>query len=147
MSKSKPFTAEQIQLLSQNPYTHNVTPNRINFTIAFKEFFYEQTKDPAMTTKKILAKAGYDPSFFHKNNLDQIRRNILHEATSPEGFKSPRGLSTAEKIAQFAEQDLSKQETDATIKQLQERIVHLEYQVEFLKKTASVRNRSRSTED
>lgn len=134
MARKVPFTPEQIQALSQNPYTHAVSAARISFTLAFKEFFCEQSRIPGMTTKKIFLKAGYDPSWFSKSTLDAIRRTILKEASSPEGLKPPRGLSYAERSALFAKQDLSKQRTDATIRQLQERIVHLEQQIEFLKK-------------
>ena len=55
-------------------------------------------------------------------------------AKSPEGFKDPRGLSNIEKTKQFAQKDLSKQNTDQAVKELQDRIVHLESQLEFLKK-------------
>ena len=38
----------------------------------------------------------------------------------------------------FEAKDLSTQKTDASIKELQERIVHLEKQVEFLKKISNI---------
>lgn len=41
MSRKVKFTEEQINLLSQNPYTHLVNKNRIVFTLEFKEFFVE----------------------------------------------------------------------------------------------------------
>lgn len=140
MPRNNPYTDEQIRILSQNPYTHAVSENRISFTIEFKQFFYEQTRIPGMTTKKILLTAGYNPDWFIKSNLDGIRRSILNEAKSPTGFKTPRGLSNADKTAQFAAKDLAKQKTDASIKELQERIVHLEQQIEFLKKTQHTRD-------
>lgn len=140
MDKKVPFTPEQIEALKGNPYTHSVTGMRISFTLAFKEFFYEKSKIPGMTTQKILREAGYNPAWFSRSALDQLRRRIRAEASSPEGFKSPRGLSSAEKTAQFAARDLSKQKTDSTIKQLQDRIVHLEQQIEFLKKISHLRH-------
>ena len=60
MARTKPFTPEQIQSLEANVYTHHVTPNRIVFTVAFKEFFAAQAAIPGMTTQKILKAAGYD---------------------------------------------------------------------------------------
>lgn len=142
MARKTPFTEEQIQVLRQNPYTHSVTPARISFTLAFKQMFYEQTRVPGMTTKKILLKAGYNPDWFTRESLDQLRRHILQQAASPQGLRPPRGLSSAERTALFEKQDLSKQRTDTTIKQLQERIVHLEQQVEFLKKISHLRNQT-----
>ncbi len=67
-----------------------------------------------------------------------LRRRILEEADSERGLRAPRGLSTAEQIAAFESKNLSKQKTEASIKELQERIVHLEKQVEFLKKTSNI---------
>ena len=143
MAKKKPYTNEQVQILSQNPYTHSVTPNRLVFTVAFKKFFVEQTKISGMTTKKILLAAGYNPEFFEKGALDAIRYTILKEANSPEGFHAPRGLSDTEKSALFASKDLSKQNTDVSMKELQNRIVHLEQQIAFLKKISHVRRQNR----
>lgn len=59
---------------------------------------------------------------------------ILDEADSERGLRPPRGLSTEQQLAAFEAKDLSAQKTDASIKELQERIVYLEKQVEFLKK-------------
>ena len=146
MSRKNPFTQEQIQILSQNPYTHAVSPHRIAFTIEFKNFFVEQVNIPGMTTKKIFLKAGYDLDLFSQGALDGIRRTILNEASSPEGFKPGRGLSHAEKAAQFAAKDLSRQNTDVSIKELQDRIVHLEQQIEFLKKISHIRNQTENAE-
>lgn len=139
MARKNPYTDEQIQKLSQNPYTHAVSPHRVSFTIEFKKFFTEQANIPGMTTKKIFLAAGYDLDCFSKESLDSIRRTILTEANSPEGFKAGRGLSHAEKAAQFAAKDLAKQSTDASIKEMQERIVHLEQQINFLKKISHIR--------
>lgn len=140
MPKTIPFTQEQMERLKENVYTYCVTENRITFTVAFKEFFAQQAAIPGMTTKKIMRAAGYDPDFFSRTSLDGIRKRILHEAASPDGFKSPRGLSSAEKTAQFAAKDLSKQRMNTSLKELQERVVHLEYQIEFLKKISHIRS-------
>ena len=144
MARKIPFTEEQVRILSQNPYTHSVTPKTITFTLAFKQMFYEQTKVPGMSTTKIFIKAGYDPTWFTRPFFDSVRGHILKQAASPEGLKPPRGLSSAEKTALFEQQDLSKQKTDITIKQLQERIVHLENQIEFLKKISHLKNQAKN---
>lgn len=142
MARKTPYTDEQIQILSQNPYTHAVSPHRVAFTIEFKKFFVEQTRITGMTTKKIFLAAGYDPDLFTKGALDGIRRTIFNEAKSSEGFKPGRGLSCAEKTAQFAAKDLARQSTEASIKELQDRIVHLEHQIAFLKKTHHIREQA-----
>ena len=147
MPKSIPFTQEQIRILEENIYTHHVTRNGIVFTVAFKEFFAEQAALPGMTTKEIMRAAGYDPDFFPRASLDSLRRRILQEAASPEGFKSPRGLSSGERTAQFAAKDLAKQRADTSIKELQERVVHLEQQIEFLKKISHIRSNPKRIEE
>ena len=123
-----------MELLAQNPYTHVATSQRGVFTLEFKEFFVDQVKNHKLSTTKILKAAGYDPSFFTKSALDSIRRHILLEAASPEGLKPPRGLSQTEQTKAYAEKNLDAQRISTTIKEMQKRIVHLEQQVEFLKK-------------
>ena len=141
MSKTIPFTEEQIRILEENPYTHHAAAHSIVFTVAFKEFFVQQMSLPGMTTRKIMQAAGYDPSFFTRDSLDTLRKRIRREASSPQGFSAPRGLSSEERIKQFAEKDLARQRTETTLREMQEHIVQLEYQLEFLKKTLQVRFR------
>jgi hypothetical protein len=139
MGNKKPtYTEEQIRILEQNPYTHNVTPYKISFTLEFKEFFISQVNVPGMTSKKIFKAAGYDPKIFSEAMITNARRAILSEASSPEGLKPPRGLSSAEKTAAFAKKDLDAQRASTSIKELQNRVVHLEQQIEFLKKISNI---------
>ncbi len=140
MSRKVKFTEEQINLLSQNPYTHFVNENKIVFTLEFKEFFFEQMKIKGMTTPKILRAAGYDTTLFSRSNLDSIRKAIRNQGESPTGLQPPRGLTTSEKTAQFAAKNLEKQKQEKSIRELQERVVHLEQQIEFLKKISHIRN-------
>ncbi len=139
----KTYTQEQVQQLKANPYTHSVNENRITFTLEFKQFFVEQLEKPGMTTKMIMRAAGYDPDIFSKTTLDRIRIRIRREAASPEGLHPPRGLSEEEKAAQFAAKELSKQQTEKTIKEMQERIVKLEAEITFLKKISAIRKQSK----
>ena len=137
-TKKVTYTEEQIRILEQNPYTHSVTPYKFTVTLEFKEFFMSLVHQPKMTTPKILKAAGYDPKMFSKSVLDHMRITILAEAASETGLKPPRGLSQAERTAAFAKKDLESQKTSTSIKELQNRIVHLEQQVEFLKKISNV---------
>ena len=130
----KPFTEEQLKELRMNPYTHSVTPKVIKFTVEFKEFLYNELKKEGMTTRKVFEAAGYNTEWFTKQTLDSVRRTVRKEAESPTGFKPPTGLSSRKKTELFQQKDLSKQKTDQSIKELQERIVNLEQQLEFLKK-------------
>ena len=42
MGTRKKFTAEEIQVLSANPYTLTITENRISFTVKAKQIILEQ---------------------------------------------------------------------------------------------------------
>lgn len=142
MARKNKFTEAQIEALKGNPFTHSVNAGRIVFTLEFKQFFYDQTRIPGMTTSKIMRAAGYDPEWFSKDNLSAIRQRIKTQAESPEGFKEPRGMTSAERTAAFAAKDLTRQSTDKTIREMQDRIVHLEAQIEFLKKISRIRNQT-----
>ena len=138
MSKKIPFTEEQIRVLELNPYTYSVDSNRITFTLEFKKFFVDQIRNHQKTTPEVLKSAGYDPSWFAQGCKSSLRKRILKEADSERGLRPPRGLSTEQRIAAFEAKDLSMQRTDTSIKELQERIVYLEKQVEFLKKISNI---------
>ena len=138
MGRKVPFTEEQIFILEQNKYTHSVTPDRLVFTLEFKQFFVDQVRNHNNKTPAILRAAGYDTSFFGRRNLDKIREQILHEAASEKGLRPPKGLSIQDRIAAFEAKNLALQETEVSIKEMQERIVHLERQIEFLKKISKL---------
>lgn len=140
MSRKISFTDEQVAILAQNPYTHFVSNYQIVFSLEFKKFFAEQMAIPRMTAPKIFRMAGYDTDIILKPVMDRFRITVRHELASGTGLKAPRGLSPAEKKAAFAAKDLSKQRTDASIKELQDRVVLLEQQIEFLKKISKSMN-------
>ena len=137
--KKKPsYTNEQVATIAQNPYSHAVTPYKVTFTLEFKEFFVDQVKNHGLTTPKILQVAGYDTSMFTRAAMDHLRQSILKEANSPEGLKPPKGLSQAERIKAYAQKDLDAQRTSTSLKEMQQRIAHLEQQIEFLKKIQNI---------
>lgn len=139
MSKKSIFTDEQVKILKNNPYTHYISNYCIVFTFEFKQFFAEQMPLPGMTTKKIFSLAGYDVSMFSKGQLDRFRIKIRQELASETGLKPVRGMSPAERTAVFEAMDLSKQRTQTSIKELQERVVYLEQEIEFLKKISRLK--------
>lgn len=135
--RERVYSEEQIKILEQNPYTHSVTPYTLVLTLEFKQFFMSKVNEPGMTCPKILRAAGYDTTFLKRSYFDSLRKKILTEAASSEGLKPPRGLSQTEKIRAFAKKDLERQKASTSIRELQDRVVHLEQQIEFLKKISS----------
>ena len=53
------YTAKERKLLKANPYTFNVTKNKLYFTIEFKEAFWTAYQ-AGMAPRKILEDLGYD---------------------------------------------------------------------------------------
>lgn len=128
MNKNKiPFTQEQKEVLQKNPFTLSVNDYQIRFTVEFKKFLLSEREKNGTPWKDILRKAGYDPDMFTKTRIDSIVRNIRMEAESPKGLHE-----TASSKALLKEDE--RKQTKKAIKELQEEILRLQQQVEFLKK-------------
>lgn len=148
MAQNNSFTPEQVEMLLSNPYTFDATESYISFTKEFKEFFYQKLLEKKFTTKEIIKLAGYDPEWFGSSRLDRIRQSIRKEAVSEEGFTNPkRRLSHEDKKKRADEEAAKAKDSEAKIKLLQDRIDHLEAQIEFLKKTALIRKKYQKSED
>lgn len=130
--KSIPFTNEQVEILKQNLYTADVTAQRIRYTLDFKIFVMKQVQ-AGLTSTNIFKKAGYDPEILGKQRIYMTVKNIKKEAASPDGLRSPRTVKQAER---FAQEELSKKRTSTAVRELQERVIYLEQEIEFLKKTS-----------
>ena len=113
-----------------NPYTYSVSLNRITFTLEFKKFFVDQIRNHRKTTPEVLKAAGYDPSWFAQGCKSSLRRRILEEADSESGLSSTTLLQN-NSLSHSRQKIFLPKKTDASIKELQERIIHLEKQVEF----------------
>jgi len=124
-----PFTEEQISELAANPYTLFVDRNMIRFTVEFKIFLLKETEKPGVTLKKAFANAGYDPEVLGRCRMDRIISNIRKEVRSPKGLHE-----TGKSKSQLVKEDLTKKQMKTAIKELQEEVVRLQQQVEFLKK-------------
>lgn len=135
MTKQK-FTQEEVEIIKQNPYVVNVCPTKITYSLSFKKFAVEQSLKGIKSTE-IFRSAGFDPEMLGKPRMYAALKMFKTEAASPEGLREPRGKSREEKLAEFAKADLTKKQTKTAIRELQDKIVHLEQQIEFLKKIQS----------
>ncbi|MDO5520579.1 MAG: hypothetical protein Q4G58_08820 [bacterium] len=131
--KSIPFTQEQINILSLNPYTASVSTHVIRFTLDFKVFALKEAQGGSTSTK-IFEKAGYDPKTLGKTRMYNVMKAIKREAASARGLQPPKGLSKEKQAEQFAKTDLSKKHTATAIRDLQDKVVQLEEKIEFLSK-------------
>lgn len=130
------FTQEEIDIIAQNPYVVRVCATRITYSLAFKKFALKQA-NAGIKSPEIFRNAGFDPEMLGKPRMYAALKKIKIEAASPEGLHEPRGKSKEERMAQFAKEDYSRKHTKVAIRELQNKIVHLEQQIEFLKKIQS----------
>ena len=132
MPKQK-FTQQEMDIIAQNPYVVSVHPTRISYSLAFKKFALQQAKKGARSPE-IFRKAGFDPEMLGKQRMYAALKKFKKEAASPEGLHEPRGKSKEDRLAEFAKEDYSRKHTKVAIRELQDKVVHLEQQIEFLKK-------------
>lgn len=140
MKKEPTYTPEQIAMLEKNPYTFKVTQRGLSFTLEFKQFFIEQLYEHGLTSVQILAKAGYDVDMLDRSLFYSVKGSIVREYHSEKGLRSPRGLSISERRAIEEKKAAMKTTENAAINELQDRVLHLEAQIDFLKKISSIRN-------
>ena len=122
-----PFTKEQKESLECNPFTLSVNDYQIRFTVEFKKFLLAEREKNGTPWKKIFIKAGYDPSILGDGRLDAIVKNIRREAASERGLHETTSQKALEK-------ERENQSTKRAIRELQEEVIRLQQQIEFLKK-------------
>ena len=126
----KEYTPKQIRELKANPYTLNVTKNKLYFTAKFKEDFwisYQAGNAP----RKILLDFGYNLEYFGQKQIDDIVQRIKRQALSGNGFTE--GENRKKRIPKKAtkEDELS---SPQSIERMQNELLYLRQEVEFLKK-------------
>lgn len=136
----KRFTPEEMEILQKNPYVVSVTPIQITYSLAFRKFVMEQYNQGLRSTE-IFRRAGFDPEMLGKGRIYAALQTIRKESLSPQGLHEPHGKSREERLAASAKEDLAKKRTKTAIRELQDRVNHLEQQVEFLKKMQSLKQK------
>lgn len=135
---NKKLTPEEIEIVRQNPYVVSASSAKITYSLAFKKFALEQSKN-GISSPKIFLMAGFDTEILGKARIYAAMKSFKREAASPEGLHEPRGKSREERLDAHAKEDLAKKQTKTAIRELQNRVNHLEQQIEFLKKIQSLR--------
>ena len=130
------FTQDEINTLSKNPYVVSVCSTKISYSLAFKKFAVEQSQKGVKSTE-IFRSAGFEPEMLGKPRIYAALKSFKKEAASPDGLHEPRGKSKEDRLAKFAKEDFEKKHTKVAIRELQQKIVHLEQEIEFLKKIQS----------
>lgn len=132
----KEYTPKQIKELKTNPYTLNVTKNKLYFTVKFKEAFwisYQAGNSP----RKILSDFGYNLDIFEQKQIDSLVQRIKKQALSGNGFTE--GENRTKRIAMKAP-DEAELLSPQTMERMQNELLYLHQEVEFLKKIITAEN-------
>ena len=128
MSKIRiPFTPKQKEALAANPFTLSVNDYQIRFTIEFKKYLLAEREKNGTPWKVIFQKAGYDPEILGTKRMEAIIRRIRDEAASVQGFRKTASQKTKSR-------DFEQKNSQKAIQELQTEVIHLQQQIEFLKK-------------
>ena len=126
----KEYTPKQIKDLKANPYTLNVTKNKLYFTSKFKEGFwisYQAGNAP----RKILQDFGYNLDYFGQKQIDDLVQRIKRQALSGNGFTEGKNRQKRVPMKATSEAELS---SPQSIERMQNELLYLRQEVEFLKK-------------
>ena len=135
------FTAEQMEQLAANPFTHRVTVLRISFTLEFKNLFLVRYES-GEAVKDIFSEMGYDLTVLGENRIYNFanRMAILAEAGEMPSEEPPKA-----KLAKPANTDYNTMPAQQTVAAMQREIAYLRQQIEFLKKITELDNGRKSS--
>ena len=126
----KEYTPKQIKVLQANPYTFKVTTKKLYFTAQFKEDFWVSYQ-AGNAPRKIMQDLGYDLSMFTQKQIDNYVQRIKKEALSGNGFKEGENRQRRVPMKEPSEEELS---SPQSIERMQNELLYLRQEVEFLKK-------------
>ena len=124
------FTKEQQETLRANPYTLSVSERQIKFTAMFKKLLLIEIAKPGVTQKQAFRNLGYDPEILGTSRVVSTVKNIRVQAASPQGIHDPEFSGK-----RLAQEDLSKKQAEAAIKELLQReLLRTQQELAFVKK-------------
>ena len=132
------YTAKEMKLLKANPYTYNVTKNKLYFTAEFKEEFWTAYQ-AGLAPRKILEDLGYDLEMFGQKQIDSIVQRIKYQAQSGSGFREGEKRIRRRKDELSIPEGTSVESKEALASILNE-VKYLRQEVEFLKKIVKTEN-------
>ena len=121
------YTQKQIKELKSNSYTLKVDDQRIFFTIEFKKAFWTKYQ-AGMSPRVILKELNYSLDNFGQKQIDSIVQRIKKEAMAgefTEGYSRYNRMKVKEPSSDITPQN---------IKQMQNELLYLRQEVDFLKK-------------
>lgn len=132
------YSAKEMKLLKANPYTFNVTKNKLYFTAEFKEEFWTAYQ-AGLAPRKILEDLGYDLEMFGQKQIDSIVQRIKYQAQSGYGFREGENRTRRRRDELSIPEGTSVESKEALTSILNE-VKYLRQEVEFLKKIVKTEN-------
>jgi len=126
----KEYTQKQIKQLLKNPYVYKVTKYHLYYTAKFKEDFWNSYQ-AGNSPRKILSDFGFDLSMFGQKQIDSLVQRIKKQALSGNGFSEGENRTKRIRRNPTDETELS---SPQSIERMQNELLYLRQEVEFLKK-------------
>lgn len=126
----KEYTPKQIKELEKNPYVYRATKHKLYYTAKFKEDFwisYQAGNAP----RKILSDFGFDLNIFGQKQIDSLVQHIKKQALAGNGFSEGENRTKRVPMKATREEELS---VPQSIERMQNELLYLRQEVEFLKK-------------
>ena len=121
------FTDEQVEKLSENPYTDYVSKSNLRFTMDFREMFIRELQS-GKKAREIFAEAGYDVSVLGESRIKSASHRIRKEFKV--GDESP--MIHKKNSAELP--DYTEMTQKEAIARMQHEIRYLHQELEFIKK-------------
>ena len=132
----KEYTPKQIKELEKNPYVYRVTKHKIYYSAKMKEDFWTSYQ-AGNSPRKILTDFGFDLNIFGQKQIDSLVQHIKKQALSGNGFTE--GENRTRRVAMKATDEIDLT-SPQSIERMQNELLYLRQEVEFLKKIIIAEN-------
>lgn len=137
MKNQRIYSEEEKAIILSNPYTLSVTDGGgVKFTFDFKIYVWGELQK-GRKPKQIFEAAGYDYYMLGPRVALRYATKVRAEGNSETGLKD-----STPKYAR--KNEFRKIQDHAAIKELQERVIYLEQEIEFLKKISILESMEKS---
>lgn len=123
------FSAYEMELLAQNPYTYRVRARQLLFTAEFKRCFWERY-ERGEDVQQIFESMGYDPLVVGYSRMHSVPQNLRRVVEAGRPFTNGYSGRGKQKLKNNSDKHCTEQHTA----EMQHEIAHLRQHVEFLKK-------------
>jgi hypothetical protein len=121
----RPFTAEQMEKLKENPYVQEVTEQFVYFSVEFKQRFYSEFMS-GKKPRKIIIGMGLDPELLGQSRINGIKQYVMRYAKRDKGFTD---ILTSPEIYLPV-----RQTPEEKIRRLEHQLAYTRQELEFVKK-------------